>query len=276
MLCYAPSTSTKIRFKIISFSFLFTGLVEHFLYVYSTGIKAVMTKIESHESFAKLYFVTVYDGFFYIFDYAHWKAVYVEFVAVVTTFIWQFTDLFLILMTSSLAERFEQINVFVRENKVLSEVEWRNIRNQYNRLSLLCNVFNKSLSEVILLSYSANVFFISIALFQAIHSRTSFEMIFILFNTTFIVIHFLLVSKYSSWVYEESGAIISEISSFPVQHINHEVDRLLHQMVEREIGVCGGGFFKVTRQVVFNVFNIILTLQLIFVQFKASFSAKVN
>ncbi|KAK4880017.1 hypothetical protein RN001_008163 [Aquatica leii] len=253
MLCYGPLPSLKLRFKIASFAFLFVGVFEHLLYVYSAGIRVVTANIKPHESFAQVYFVTVYDGFFDIFNYAHWKAIYVEFVALVTTFLWQFCDLFLVLMTSSLAERFRQINKYILEHKVLSEAEWRTIRKQYNKLSILSNLFNANLSGVIMLSFSANVYFISISLFQILNSRTTFEMFFVLFNVLFIMTHFLLVSMYSAWVYEESNAVISEISSLPLKNINHEVDRLLTQMAERDIGVWGGGLFQVTRTIVFTV-----------------------
>ncbi len=50
-------------------------------------------------------------------EYAPWKAVFVFLLNVVATFSWNYTDLFIMLLSVSLAQRFKQLNHRLRALK---------------------------------------------------------------------------------------------------------------------------------------------------------------
>ncbi|KAB0798032.1 hypothetical protein PPYR_09025 [Photinus pyralis] len=275
MLCYGALPTLKLRFIVMPIAFLIAGLVEHFTYVYA-WIRTVSKKIQPQENFTRLYYEYVYDGFFDTFGYAPWKVLYVEFVGAIITFAWQFVNILIILMSSTLAERFRQLNRFISKEECITETQWRRTRKHYTKLSILCKKFNETFSSLILLSYSANVYFFSISIFQSMSVRSTFEAIFVWFNVIFIFIHFSLVSLYGAWVYEESVDLIPKLTTLQLKHVNHEVERLLVQMANNDNGVSGAGFFKVTRSVILQALNVVVTLQLIFVQFQATFATNVQ
>nr|CAD7444096.1 unnamed protein product [Timema bartmani] len=59
------------------------------------------------------YFVNNYSHVFGFTRYSHWKGAAVIFVNLVATFIWNYVDLFLILISLSVAQRFRQINALL-------------------------------------------------------------------------------------------------------------------------------------------------------------------
>lgn len=64
------------------------------------------------------YYTTLHIEFFTIFEYAHWKTVYLELLSIITRFIWQFTNYFISILSLALAARFQQINGAIRRNQV--------------------------------------------------------------------------------------------------------------------------------------------------------------
>lgn len=63
-------------------------------------------------------------------EYAPWKAAFVFLLNVVATFSWNYTDLFIMLLSVSLAQRFKQLNHHLRalKGKVIGWC-WSHVRN---------------------------------------------------------------------------------------------------------------------------------------------------
>lgn len=100
-------------------------------------------------------------------------------------------DLFIIIMSSALALRFRQIKerMVSERDQILtvtkkatdpdflyptySSIFFREIRRDYNLLSDLCRHLNKVLSNLIVLSYTTNLSFILVQLFNSLRYNGS-------------------------------------------------------------------------------------------------------
>lgn len=105
---------------------------------------------------------------------------------ILTTFAWNFTDLFIILISCALAVRFKQIVKRLENNtvshsciinphgvlnnflKVMHEKFWKEVREDYNRLSRLCRTVDEHLAPLVIISFINNLFFICVQLYNSL------------------------------------------------------------------------------------------------------------
>lgn len=66
----------------------------------------------------EIYFGLAFPHIFALVDFSYWKAILVEVCNILTTFAWNFTDLFIILISCALAVRFKQIVKRLENNTV--------------------------------------------------------------------------------------------------------------------------------------------------------------
>lgn len=123
--------------RLNSYDFTFS-LVEHSMYVYQTS-KLVLTTRKGNESLFEKYIVFLNEGFFKYFSYRMFYGILIEvstyqisfyksnqpmfrfnfqFSALTATFMWQFRDLLIVLLSTALAERFQQLNTAIKTNQV--------------------------------------------------------------------------------------------------------------------------------------------------------------
>jgi len=123
-------------------------------------------------------------------SYSLWKGIVIEFINILSTFSWNFVDLFLILISIALAEQFRQLNsrlFSVREKvrkknththvrftrltqrdlacvKAMPEWWWAEARNDYNHLATLTRMVDCHVSGIVFLSFATDLYFICIQL----------------------------------------------------------------------------------------------------------------
>lgn len=91
----------------IFFYFLFEK-VEHLLNVVSAVYYAV--ECSNNKNGVEKFFKVQLSQLFLLTPYAHWKAFIGKVIGIIATFIWNFMDLFVIIMSVGLSTRFKQIN----------------------------------------------------------------------------------------------------------------------------------------------------------------------
>ncbi|XP_052129850.1 gustatory receptor for sugar taste 64e-like isoform X1 [Frankliniella occidentalis] len=88
----------------------------------------------------------------------------------VTTFTWNFVDLFLMLVSTGLAERFKQFNAVVFESDVamLNKEDWRELREYFATLSALTKNVDSNICSIVFLSFGNNLYFICLQLLNGL------------------------------------------------------------------------------------------------------------
>lgn len=122
---------------------------------------------------------------FAILPYQPTSAVLLHVIDFFSGVTWCYSDLFIMIMSSALAVRFQQITT--RLKKITEEQGsrwrlegarknhaeesnklWKEIREDYNKLCVLCRTLDDAISYLVLMSYSTNLFFILIQLFNSL------------------------------------------------------------------------------------------------------------
>jgi hypothetical protein len=106
-------------------------------------------------------------------------------MSICNVFSWNFLDAFLIIMSIALTQKFEQVtsrvlvayNTKVRRkniSKIISTFQahlkshWTKIREDYNKISILCKTVNQQISTLIIVSFATNMFFIVAQLYWSL------------------------------------------------------------------------------------------------------------
>lgn len=108
---------------------------------------------------------------FRVFPYSGWLGSLFKFVNIVMTFAWSYTDLFVIIISIGLTNKFEQLNDRLRKVKGrrgISHDFWSEYRAYYREIVNLIAIVDKAMSKVILISISNNLFFICVQLLRSL------------------------------------------------------------------------------------------------------------
>ncbi|KAF2886071.1 hypothetical protein ILUMI_20102, partial [Ignelater luminosus] len=135
-------------------------------------------------------------------------------------------------------------------------LRWDELIHHYNQLSLLCNTVNSTISDMVLLSFIGNIYFMSESILQSFTPKTSYETFYFWYDILFHIIHLALVCTYAAWIDEESKSPLSDLLAVPLYNSQFEVDRFILQVAENSPAIYVGGMFKITGSTVLHVSNI--------------------
>lgn len=142
--------------------------VEHSLSIsYAIYYAHACLNRESVESF----FRQSWPQFFHHFtEYSLLKSITLQSVNVYCTVFWNFTDLFIIVISMALATRLRQINqsLCAAEGKVIPAAFWETHRIYYQTFKDLLLDVDDSMGFIVILSLSVNLYFVCIQLFNSI------------------------------------------------------------------------------------------------------------
>ncbi|GLV45496.1 Gustatory receptor 5a, partial [Carabus blaptoides fortunei] len=171
----------------------------------------------------KTYCGIAFTHVFTVIPYAHWKILLPELPSILETFQWNFLDLFLVLLSSALAERFKQINKTVLHTQVKDESFWREIREDYTKLWTMCQTINDSVCHLVSLSFGGNLFFICWQMFNSVRPMTgTVQTIYFCYSFGYLVGRTLVVSMYCCWINDEGKEVLASLFNLASQHYGPE------------------------------------------------------
>lgn len=164
---YTNKVKHRVELKIQFFVFMILAfsIFDHYLY-FIAAVERVEDRIvfcdDNKKDFWKILFVQERQAFFQILPYRNWMIPFLELYEVSKTFLWTYSECFMIVTAWTLALRFQQFNDRLRSFKVrhLDEFMWNEIRNHYNVIANLVLVADQILSPLFLVYCFCNSYFI--------------------------------------------------------------------------------------------------------------------
>ncbi|KAE8747292.1 Gustatory receptor 35 [Frankliniella occidentalis] len=257
------------KVKIMTAVVLLLATVEHLLAV----MTAVYTSWPCYKSGGFPGLVRGYslNNFAMVTEYAPWKAVFVFLLNVVATFSWNYTDLFIMLLSVSLAQRFKQLNHRLRalKGKNLPSGVWRQLRETYNSLACLTRTVDEAVNNIVLLSFASNLYFICVQLLQGMKLILDvYPYVYFFFSFGYLLLRTCVVSLYAASIHDESKEPRRVLYSVPSESFCTEVRRFLAQVTTDDVALTGCNFFSVTRSLMLTVAGTIVTYEIVLVQFQ--------
>ncbi|KAJ3633307.1 hypothetical protein MTP99_010264 [Tenebrio molitor] len=274
---YGAITNMKRRFVVMTTVIMTLALVEHLLFItnaLTTGDSCGNYTLYTPD---KVYFQVAFPSVFTLIDYSPWKACLVEIANVLSTVTWNYTDLFIILISCSLSARFAQINRRLANNKVMHEKFWKEIREDYTKLAHLTQVVDKHIAALVTISFVSNAFFICVQLYNSLKERVgTVETVYYFYSFGFLVARTIAVTLYGAWINDESRKPLQILHSVPSEHYCREITRLIQQINSSPAGITGSRFFMITRSFFLKMASTIVTFELMFLQFGPLIKTNIN
>ncbi|KAF3421473.1 hypothetical protein E2986_03552 [Frieseomelitta varia] len=146
-------TSLAAKFKIVTTVVMMFALVEHSLSIAQGYIKAKeCATFQEDPNIFGVYFQMQFPQIFSRISYSLWKGILVDLINILSTFSWNFVDLFLILISIALTAQFRQLNSRLNSirGKAMPEWWWAEARSDYNHLATLTRQLDSRISIMVM------------------------------------------------------------------------------------------------------------------------------
>ncbi|KAF7996932.1 hypothetical protein HCN44_002578 [Aphidius gifuensis] len=193
--------------------------------------------------------------------------------ATYTAYMWNFSDMFIILVSVGLAERYKHLNKFALASGTCNNHEnyWNQLRINYSILSNLVKETDNVLSPLIFISVGHNFFYICLQLFIGVSfdDLNSFNIskVYGIYSFVFIVMRAICVLYSIARINDHSKIILPIIYQCPLSKYTNETYRLQCQLTSDEIALTGMKFFSITRGFILTVAGAMVTYEIILLQF---------
>lgn len=119
----------------------------------------------------KAFYIANYPQVFVIFPYSGSLGMFAKFLNIIASFVWNYTDLFVIIISIGLASKFQQLNTELMKVKGKVGIRpefWTEHRIYYREIVMLINAVDTAVAKVVLISISNNLFFICVQLLRSL------------------------------------------------------------------------------------------------------------
>ncbi|XP_049822391.1 gustatory receptor for sugar taste 64f-like [Aethina tumida] len=191
------------------------------------------------------------------------------------TFSWTFIHVFLIIMCKAMTNVLKHVTEKIK-NAAKAEIEavhvWRALREDYNRVSKLCRVMNNKLDLLVLFSFSTNLIFILLQLFNSLRPiKNNLERAYFYFSFAFVILRTFFVCLYGAEIHEEGRKPLEVLNKVSDKIYNQEIERLILQIGSTDIALTGRSFFIVTKSLILKIAGAIVSYELVLIQFNGDF-----
>ncbi|XP_012278986.1 gustatory receptor 5a for trehalose [Orussus abietinus] len=267
----------RLRWKFLAIVLLvlLPALTEHILSILTNTPDYIWESGNSTFS----HFLQVYTERSHSFLLTTWKydetvGIFVFIISKIATFIWNFTDLFIMLVSTGLAERYKFLNRRILTMLPSSCVveEWEQFREKYAALSSLVKKVDDNVSPIILLSFANNLYFICLQLLNGL-SPSEYSLLHSMYffgSFGFLVGRTIAVTLLTARINDQSKMALPALYNCPTPMYRVETQRLLQQLATDEIALTGLRFFSITRNFMLAVAGAIATYEVVLLQFNVA------
>ncbi|CAB3245380.1 unnamed protein product [Arctia plantaginis] len=246
----------------------------------------------SYDDITYQIFVThFYPWVFTYLPYSPYLGILTQFIHFQSTFIWNFSDLFVICVSYYLTSRLEQVNkkLLAAQGKYLPETFWRTTREDYCRATQTVRKVDDVISSVVFISFANNLFFVCLQLFNTLEDGLKSSAnncngktkksgplggheaaTYFLFSLVYLLSRSVAVSLIASQVNTASIVPAPVLYDVPSPVYCVEVQRFLDQVNGDKVALSGLQFFLVTRGLLLTVAGTIVTYELVMFQFNTT------
>ncbi|KAF7990016.1 hypothetical protein HCN44_008690 [Aphidius gifuensis] len=196
------------------------------------------------------------------------------FIITISCYIWNFTDLFIILVSTGLAERYKYLNNVTMTSIMWDDhvAYWQELRKNYSSLSKIVKQTDKILSPLIFISCFHNFSFICLRLLIGIspNGDFSFTSIYPFLSFVFVVVRMLTVMFSIARINDNSKNSLAVIFTCEQSKYTIETERLQYQLANDKIALSAMNFFFITRNFIVTVAGAVFTYEIMLLQFSKS------
>ncbi|XP_029167705.1 gustatory receptor for sugar taste 64a-like [Nylanderia fulva] len=265
----------KLRWKfyLITATILFWALVVDILNIAMNTEKFYWNdnlKNTTFEHFLEIYCMSSHAFIIEQLSYNLALGIFIFIINQVSSFTWNFTDVFIMLVATGLAERYKTLNKQVTTSALKHGItDWCGFREDYAVLSCMVKKVDNNISPIILLSFANNLYFISLHLLNGLSqpAESIINDIYFFGSFVFLIGRTVFVILLTARINNQSKIILPKLYTSSSSTYNIETERLIYQLSTDNISLTGLGFFSITRNFMLAVAGVIVTYEIVLLQF---------
>ncbi|CAL1674849.1 unnamed protein product [Lasius platythorax] len=266
------------RFYLITSSILLLALVEHILSIaintknYDWSGKS---KNSTFQHFLQTYCVSSHAFIMETLSYNFSLGIFIFIVSKLATFTWNFTDVFIMLVATGLAERYKTLNKQVTVSTLKHRtMDWCGLREDYAALSCMVKKVDNDIAPIILLSFANNLYFICLQLLNGLSKPADgiLSDLYFFGSFMFLIGRTMIVTLLTARINDQSKVVLPTLYTCSASTYNIETERLIYQLTTDDISFTGMRFFSITRNFMLAVAGAIVTYEVVLLQFNVSMS----
>jgi len=202
------------------------------------------------------YFRQSFTDFFSVFSFNIYLGLFAQIVNVFCTFAWNFIDVYLIVMSVLLTEKFACINrkMASSSNRMRSALFWEEQWTAYKLAVGLVERTNELNGGTILISFFSNLYFICVQLLGCFKSEQSLlDGLYLWFSLSFLIGRTLAVCWFASQIHDESQKPLPILRSIHSDYFDITMKRFTEQLSSGKVALAGMKFFNLTRSLILSV-----------------------
>ncbi|KAH8398110.1 hypothetical protein KR215_005669 [Drosophila sulfurigaster] len=258
---YAPTKiSLRVKLFITGCVFGCLTLIEHGLYYASAYTNYHMHMLHCQPNVTEILFSGYMKREFAdIFEMLPYNPIFIFYAFFLTgtfSFISNFLDTFIILISMGLAQRFKQFSqrVLKLKNRQVPDALWHELRQHHILLCELMDLVDTNMSSIVLFSCLNNIYFICnrlLTIFTKLRYPVNYA--FFWFSLLFLLGRTCAVFLYASRIHELSVLPLEVLYMVPSDNWTEEVQRFTHQINNQFIALSGYRLYYLTRKSFFGV-----------------------
>ncbi|KAG4070182.1 hypothetical protein HA402_003872 [Bradysia odoriphaga] len=257
------------KIKMMSLVVMLLSMSEHLLSIISTAFYSIKCTKEKRNPFEDYFRIELNELFAYL-DYSPFLALFGKILNLLSTFLWTYMDLFIMVVSVGLSTQFRKINRHLMKFKgqEMTENLWTQHRQAYRKLCTLCELVDNDISKITLVSFSNNLYFICVQLLWSLNPMPNITVaLYFWFSFIFLVSRTLAVTLYSAEINDQSKEPLKVIRNVSREAWCLEIKRFSNEITRDTVALSGMKFFFLTRGVVLSVAATIVTYELVLIQF---------
>ncbi|XP_058448775.1 gustatory receptor for sugar taste 64a-like [Malaya genurostris] len=206
------------------------------------------------------------DNIFYQIDHKATNGP-IKYVVLSMTFVWNFVDLFVVLVSMGLSTKFSQLYRYIsdsiRHRAPTSEHCWEYIRITYVSLCEVVETTNQSIGQLVFVSYATNIYFICLQIMYATQRQPfMINKIYFIYSFLFLIFRASLMFWHSTQVQYWSQQPCLLILQLPNEEYCEEAQRM-QIYSKRGANLTGIGLFVVSRDILLTIAGTTVTYELV-------------
>ncbi|XP_017126641.1 gustatory receptor for sugar taste 61a [Drosophila elegans] len=268
--------SLRSRVNLVVITVFCFAIGDHVLY-YASGYRSYSMHIKqcqtNHSRITfEHYFEKEFSDIMFLLPYNMFSVCYGFWLNGSFTFLWNFTDIFIVITSIGLAQRFQQFadRVLALEGRHVPDALWYDIRRDHIRLCELTSLVDDSMSNIVFVSCANNVYVIcnqALAIFTKL--RTPINYVYFWYSLIFLLARTSLVFMTASKIHDTSLLPLKSLYLVPNGHWTQEVQRFANQLTSEFVGLSGYRLYYLTRKSLFGMLATLVTYELMLLQMDA-------
>uniref|UniRef100_A0A182NZ76 Gustatory receptor n=1 Tax=Anopheles dirus TaxID=7168 RepID=A0A182NZ76_9DIPT len=271
-----PYGAINLRRKVLVLALCIIGSasVEHMVYVINQAYNVYQESLACRYNVSnpfKLYGSLTYRSVFQSVPYHQFVTVYLLYTTVSLTFVWTFTDLFIMLISTGISCRFAQLNRRIDSNLLNgSESFWCEMRTHYVGLIELVERVNRVVGPLVIVSCANDMYFLCLQTLNTVEDKPfAINEWYFRYSFTFLILRTSVKLWYAADVDEMSTRTHKLVQQIRTEQYNDELE-ILRICSATEVSISGMGFFNITRKIFLTMAGSILTYELVLLRFHRS------